>query len=412
MHVLSRKISNPRTVRSTKRSTNDINKLPQNENCANEDNKKKNIPKLSVKTYGDNSSFFDSVYHEIKKDKEKKIKQKRKTQRDRVKALKNVEVSTPKNRLKRKCDLNFDISPITFKNATIDLASFECDEEPVNKSPKLSNDHKSPEIVEQVPLEVDLLKELDSKVTKSQRNSSIKMAGITPDTPVKPQSEVIEESGENKMLEVTEKQDETSFKPPQSPENSLSIQKPSADEQTGSKIFKKSLEVLLSPDCSIGVPEPSMNEVNKTKISEKSLTVPEIESNSLNDPELSIPPSKVSKIDKTIDQSSFDVLEVNESATDVPDKDKSKQRVVQFIDVPEKNKVSELRVSKINEGINLRPGKWRRSLAAWRKSHNPTKIINRTSRRFVALFPIRTDPGVLEKYKKKLHESLEKCKYQ
>ncbi|XP_070495741.1 transcriptional regulator ATRX homolog [Chironomus tepperi] len=377
-----------RTLRSNKKAieaVDESDKLPLKENSENEQNKKKYVPKLPVKVYGDNSSFFDSVYHAFKKDKEEKVKLKRKTQRDRVKAVKNVEVSTPKNRLKRKCDLHFDISPITLRNATIDLASFECDEEPVNKSPKLTQDDKSPEIAEQVG-EEDLFspKTPESKNTRSEshKKSSIEIAGDSSNIPEQEGiPETYKESIKNKTLESVEQRDETSLKMPQSAKSSLAV------------------------------PESSITVQNRSKSLEKSLTVPELDNSSFNDPELSVPPSKVSKIDNNKDDSSFVIPVIDESIENEPEKDKSKHKVVQFIDAPEENKASELEVSKINENITLRPGKWRRSLAAWRKSHNPAKVINRTSRRFVALFPIRTDPGVLEGYKRRLHETLEKCKY-
>ncbi|KAL7029709.1 hypothetical protein ACKWTF_006331 [Chironomus riparius] len=370
-----------RTLRSTKKraaATDDNDKHPQDENCANEQNKKKYVPKLPVKVYGDNSSFFDSIYHAFKKENEDKVKQKRKTQRDRVKAVKNVEVSTPKNRLKRKCDLNFDISPISLRNATIDLASFECDDEPVSKTPKLTHKNKSPEIAEQEPLEVD--KAPESKVAKSEshENSSIEMAGDSVNISEKEDILQPEISNRIKTLKAVEQKNETPNKDPQ------------------------------SAMISLASPKLSMNEKNGSKSIEKSLTVPELHNSSLIDPESSIPPSKVSKIDDNKNQSSLVVPDIEESITNLPEKDKSKHKVVQFIDAPEENKASELEISKINETINLRPGKWRRSLAAWRKSHNPNRVINRASRKFVALFPIRTDPGVLERYKKKLHESLEK----
>lgn len=89
-------------------------------------------------------------------------------------------------------------------------------------------------------------------------------------------------------------------------------------------------------------------------------------------------------------------------------KELSRQKAVHFIETSlEGNKASEPEKSK----INLKPGKWRRSLAAWRKSNNPDKFIHRQSRRFVALFPIRTDPGVMQEFKNKLQASLNKCKY-
>jgi hypothetical protein len=105
------------------------------------------------------------------------------------------------------------------------------------------------------------------------------------------------------------------------------------------------------------------------------------------------------------------IPEVETTLTNVPEKNISRHKVVQFIDAPEENKASELDVSRTHNAISLRPGKWRQSLAAWRKSHNPAKIVNRPSRRFVALFPIKTAPGVVEGYKRKLQETLEKCKY-
>lgn len=62
--------------------------------------------------------------------------------------------------------------------------------------------------------------------------------------------------------------------------------------------------------------------------------------------------------------------------------------------------------------LKLRPGKWRKSLVAWRKSHH--QLINRrqSSRKFVGLFPIKTDPNVIKRYTQKLEESLaNNCKY-
>lgn len=63
--------------------------------------------------------------------------------------------------------------------------------------------------------------------------------------------------------------------------------------------------------------------------------------------------------------------------------------------------------NRISSPIKLKPGKWRKSLAAWRKSHAPAPTTQRrTSRRFVHLFPIRTDPGVLKRFTKKFEDSL------
>lgn len=116
---------------------------------------------------------------------------------------------------------------------------------------------------------------------------------------------------------------------------------------------------------------------------------------------------RISVSEKEIEEKSLTVPEiVVESPHEV-----SKHKVVHFIDSPEE-KQKDRDVDEMNkslEKINLKPGKWRRSLAAWRKSHNPAKIMSRPSKRFIALFPIRTDPGVVEMYKKKLHETLEKC---
>jgi hypothetical protein len=60
----------------------------------------------------------------------------------------------------------------------------------------------------------------------------------------------------------------------------------------------------------------------------------------------------------------------------------------------------------ISSPIKLKPGKWRKSLAAWRKSHAPHPSQRRTSRQFIALFPIRTDPNVIKRFTEKLEESL------
>jgi len=301
--------------------------------------------------------------------------------------VKNVEVSTPKNRLKRKCDLHFDISPISLRNATIDLASFECDLEPVNKTPKLSRENKSPEIAEQVPLEEDLLKAPDSKIARSEslKNNPNEMTGNSSDIPPEqedlPQPEISKESNRNMTLEVAEQKSKTSIKVPQSDENSFAV------------------------------PELSINKQNGSKSIEKSTIVPELENSSFIVPELSPPSNKVSKTDNAMDKSSLVIPELEKSVTNVPEKNISKHKVVQFIDAPEESKASELEVSQTHDTISLRPGKWRRSLAVWRKSHNPAKVINRPSRRFVALFPHRTDPGVVQGYKRKLQVSLEKCKY-
>lgn len=292
--------------------------------------------------------------------------------------MKNVEVSTPKNRLKRKCDLHFDISPISLRNATIDLASFECDQEPVNKTPKLSHEHKLPEIAEQVPLEENLLKAPDSKVARSEllKNNSNEMAGNSSDIPLE-QIEISKESNRNKTLEVAEQKNKTSIRVPQLDENSFTV------------------------------PELSINKQNGSKSIEKSHIVPELENSSFIVPELSPPSNKVRKMDN----SSFVIPELEKSVTNVPENNRSKHKVVHFIDAPEENKASELEVSQTHNTISLRAGKWRRSLAVWRKSHNPAKVITRSSRRFIALFPMRTDPGVVQGYKRKLKESLEKCKY-
>lgn len=50
---------------------------------------------------------------------------------------------------------------------------------------------------------------------------------------------------------------------------------------------------------------------------------------------------------------------------------------------------------RVSSPITLKPGKWRKSLVAWRKSHNPLAIKRRTSRRFEGLFPIKTAPKVV-----------------
>lgn len=228
----------------------------QKENAENIVQNKNN--KLVPKVYRDSSSFFDSIYHAIKKDREDKVREKRKTQRNRLQAVKNVEISTPIKRLKRKCDLHFDISPISLKNSTIELPSIEMYEEPAQHGPKVTT--------------------------------------------------------------------------------------------------------------------PNVYESNKDKIviqNENSMIVPEI-------------------------------LAV--------EKEVSKFKAVHFNSALDENKASELDESKTVDKVNLRPGKWRHSLINWRKSHNPVKLIHRPSRRFVALFPIRTDPGILKEYKKKLQLSLEKCK--
>lgn len=65
---------------------------------------------------------------------------------------------------------------------------------------------------------------------------------------------------------------------------------------------------------------------------------------------------------------------------------------------------------KISSPITLKPGKWRKSLAAWRKSHMPMVAGRRNSHRIVGLFPIKTDPNVIKRYTERLEESLATCK--
>jgi hypothetical protein len=62
----------------------------------------------------------------------------------------------------------------------------------------------------------------------------------------------------------------------------------------------------------------------------------------------------------------------------------------------------------VNENVPLKPGKWKKSLIAWRKSHNFVK--RQPTRQFVALFPIKTDPVVIKRFTERLQLSLEKCK--
>jgi ribosomal protein S21 len=58
----------------------------------------------------------------------------------------------------------------------------------------------------------------------------------------------------------------------------------------------------------------------------------------------------------------------------------------------------------------LKPGKWRKSLIAWRKSINPTT--RKSSRKFSGLFPIKTDPNLIKRFTEKLHETLSNnCEY-
>lgn len=93
------------------------------------------------------------------------------------------------------------------------------------------------------------------------------------------------------------------------------------------------------------------------------------------------PPAKIEKVEKLFD-------------------DKRKKTVF-FAPEPE---------NKISLPITLKPGKWRKSLAAWRKSHNPKTSDRRSSRRFVGLFPIKSDPNIIKRFTEKLEESLSKCK--
>lgn len=65
----------------------------------------------------------------------------------------------------------------------------------------------------------------------------------------------------------------------------------------------------------------------------------------------------------------------------------------------------------ITSPVKLKPGKWRKSLAAWRKSHAAVPSQKRASRRFVALFPIKTDPNIIKRYTEKFEESLCRCKF-
>lgn len=62
-----------------------------------------------------------------------------------------------------------------------------------------------------------------------------------------------------------------------------------------------------------------------------------------------------------------------------------------------------------DDGLKFKPGKWRKSLAAWRKSHNQVLNKRKSARKFVALFPIKTDPNVIKRFTQKLEVSLADC---
>lgn len=89
------------------------------------------------------------------------------------------------------------------------------------------------------------------------------------------------------------------------------------------------------------------------------------------------------------------------------------------VDIPMKHKksvhINVLANNKENKAkeslLTLKPGKWRKSLALWRKSHGHA-LNKRKSVKFVALLPVKTDPGVIKRYTERFTESLANgCKY-
>jgi hypothetical protein len=335
--------------------------------------------------------FDDSIFDVLDKMKEKKAQEKRNLKRVndmRRAAARNVKISTPANRGGYRQNLVFDISPIqTNAHESGSRLTMSAEESTVHK--------------QDASLSYDKRKDTKDENSKRKRSERVQKQNMerekrtvnrrTPLLMVMSTAACTNEADTAKNLSAVEK----------------SLHVPSVVDSDKSEMPIESIEASVESVHSLHVPSLEASAVDSDTSVAKDSSVRSVDS-------LQVPSLEASSM---VVDNSF-VPELNPSVVSDPklaneeilvniddDQSNHKSKGVKFV---EPEVTAQADVSK----VKLKPGKWRKSLAAWRKSHKIQRPNNdETSRKLSTLFPIKTDPGIIKRYTMRLQHNLEKCKF-
>ncbi|KAG5682985.1 hypothetical protein PVAND_012299 [Polypedilum vanderplanki] len=327
---------------------------------------KTNKKSKRTKSEGANNDLFDSLYFDIV-EAEKKIKNneqlKRKAAKDKLKAVKkNISNSTPTNVKKKRKDVFKEIStisPINRDNSIPhNINEKSCDSVLIMRRNEIQR------INEMMTPESNSIREIKEFIAR--KKEQMPKRSITINWNFDSENSVHNETPHDSL-----KKSQVSTGLNDVEQNKVTINGVNDENEADDEVFEKTDE-----DDNNQI--ESVNEIKISQDQDSCLSVPEF--NSIHKTEESILIDDKSNLIENIE---------------------SKQKIVKFNE-PELEKTDN--ISK----VKLKPGKWRKSLVAWRKSHNMTQTRNEGSRKFSVLFPIKTDPTTIKRYTMRIQQTLEK----